>query len=48
MNRTLQLLGSIGVALALVLGTALITGAHIDTAKICAAGDSSGRHSSGS
>jgi hypothetical protein len=47
MKHTLQLLGSIGVALALVLGTALVTGAHIDAAKICAA-DSSGRHSGGS
>ena len=47
MNRMLQLLGSIGVALALVLGTAVITGAHVDTTKICAATDSSGRHGSG-
>lgn len=47
MNRMLQLLGSIGVAVVLVLGTALVTGAHIDTAKICAAGDSSGGHGSG-
>jgi hypothetical protein len=46
MSRTLQLLGSIGVAVALVLGTAMITGAHVNSAKICAV-DSSGGHGSG-
>jgi hypothetical protein len=46
MTRFLQLLGSIGVAVALTLGTAVITGAHVDATKACAV-DSSGRGGGG-
>ena len=46
MTRILQLLGSIGVAVALTLGTALIVGANINAAKVCAV-DSSGHHGGG-
>jgi hypothetical protein len=44
MTGLLQLLGSIGVAVALTLETAIVAGAHVDAAKVCAA-DSSGRGS---
>jgi hypothetical protein len=47
MTKVLQLIGSIAVGVALVLGTAVITGAHVDTAKICASTDTSGKHGKG-
>jgi hypothetical protein len=44
--RLVQLLGSIAVALALTVGTAVVIGAHVDTAKVCAI-DSGGHGGSG-
>jgi len=46
MTRLLQLVGSIGVAVALVLCTALIVGAHVNAVKVCAV-DSGGHHGGG-
>jgi hypothetical protein len=46
MTRLLQLLGSVGVAVALTLGTAWIVGAHVNATRACAV-DSSGHHGGG-
>lgn len=44
--RLIQLLGSITIALVLSVGTAVVIGAHVDTAMVCAV-DSSGHGGSG-